>query len=88
MTAGWPRSPHSSRTGPLDTSINLSARQAASFVSSKELELEEDWCFVFGGDASDKGPGTLRVVMALVALKKRHGSTERPLQPDELLRLR
>jgi len=37
-----------------------------------ELELEEDWCFVFGGDASDKGPGTLRVVMALVALKKKH----------------
>lgn len=36
-----------------------------------ELELEEGWHFVYGGDACDKGSGTLRFLEAMVVLKKR-----------------
>jgi len=42
---------------------------------SAEIELEEGWCFVFGGDAVDKGGevgGSIRVVKSLVDLKKRY----------------
>lgn len=35
-----------------------------------ELHLEEGWHFVYGGDACDKGPGTLRFLEAMVRLKK------------------
>jgi len=42
--------------------------------TSKELELalDDDWHFVCGGDACDKGPGTLRFLEAMVALKKKY----------------
>mmetsp|Transcript_18751 Transcript_18751/g.58762 ORF Transcript_18751/g.58762 Transcript_18751/m.58762 type:complete len:695 (+) Transcript_18751:26-2110(+) len=42
--------------------------------SSEDLELElKDGChFVFGGDACDKGPGTLRFLEAMVRLKQRY----------------
>lgn len=36
------------------------------------LELEDDWHFVFGGDSSDKGPGTLRFQEAMVRLKRKY----------------
>jgi len=36
-----------------------------------ELELQDGWHFVFGGDSCDKGPGTLRFLEALVRLKRR-----------------
>jgi len=35
-----------------------------------ELHLEDGWHFVFGGDAWDKGPGTLRVLDTMVRAKK------------------
>lgn len=37
-----------------------------------ELDLKDDWHFVFGGDCSDKGPGTLRFQEAVVKLKKKY----------------
>lgn len=37
-----------------------------------ELELQDGWHFVFGGDSCDKGPGTLRFLEAMVTLKKRY----------------
>jgi len=36
-----------------------------------ELELEDGWHFVYGGDACDKGSGTLRFLEAMVTLKKK-----------------
>lgn len=36
-----------------------------------ELELEDGWHFVYGGDACDKGSGTLRFLEAIVSLKKK-----------------
>lgn len=36
-----------------------------------DLDLEENWHFVFGGDACVKGPGTLRFLETMVRLKKR-----------------
>lgn len=35
-----------------------------------ELQLEDGWHFVFGGDSWDKGPGTLRVLDTMVRAKK------------------
>lgn len=40
-------------------------------AADMELRLEEDWHFVFGGDALDKGPGTLRVLDTMVMAKKK-----------------
>lgn len=40
-------------------------------TSTLELGLQDGWHFVFGGDCCDKGPGSLRFVGALVALKKK-----------------
>ncbi|CAE7221769.1 NLRC3 [Symbiodinium sp. KB8] len=37
-----------------------------------ELELADGWLFVFGGDACDKGPGTLRFLEAMVMLKRKY----------------
>jgi len=37
-----------------------------------DLILDEGWHFVYGGDAADKGPGTLRFLEALVRLKKKY----------------
>jgi len=42
-------------------------REAEDF----ELFLDEGWHFVYGGDACDKGPGTLRFLEAMVRLKKK-----------------
>lgn len=40
-------------------------------IHSLELSLVDESCyFVYGGDAVDKGPGDIRLVRALVALKK------------------
>eukprot|EP00439_Symbiodinium_sp_Y106_P063339 s46_g9.t2 len=39
-----------------------------------ELELADGWLFVFGGDACDKGPGTLRFLEAMVTLKRKYPS--------------
>jgi len=39
-----------------------------------ELELADGWLFVFGGDACDKGPGTLRFLEAMVMLKRKYPS--------------
>ena len=36
------------------------------------LALQEESYFVYGGDAVDKGPGDIRLVRALVALKRRY----------------
>lgn len=36
-----------------------------------DLILDEGWHFVYGGDAADKGPGTLRFLEAMVRLKKK-----------------
>lgn len=36
-----------------------------------EMNLEDDWHFVFGGDALDKGPGTLRILDAVVMVKNK-----------------
>lgn len=40
--------------------------------SAPKLVLEDDWHFVFGGDACDKGPGTIRFLQCVIALKKKH----------------
>eukprot|EP00927_Polykrikos_kofoidii_P028680 TRINITY_DN24981_c0_g1_i1.p1 TRINITY_DN24981_c0_g1~~TRINITY_DN24981_c0_g1_i1.p1 ORF type:complete len:899 (+),score=142.92 TRINITY_DN24981_c0_g1_i1:123-2819(+) len=48
-------------------------RQARSSEELK-LVLEDDWHFVFGGDAGDKGPGTLRFLQAMVMLKEEYPS--------------
>lgn len=37
-----------------------------------ECELEEGYSVVFGGDAGDKGPGTIRFVAALLRLKRKY----------------
>jgi len=36
-----------------------------------ELQLEDGWHFVFGGDACPKGPGTLRFLETMVRLKRK-----------------
>eukprot|EP00928_Gymnodinium_smaydae_P037097 TRINITY_DN25810_c0_g2_i2.p1 TRINITY_DN25810_c0_g2~~TRINITY_DN25810_c0_g2_i2.p1 ORF type:complete len:1034 (-),score=212.39 TRINITY_DN25810_c0_g2_i2:75-3176(-) len=46
------------------------ARHAADL----ELELQDGWHFVFGGDSCDKGPGTLRFLEAMVRLKRKYPS--------------
>jgi hypothetical protein len=44
-----------------------------SSQQSLRLDLQDPCCyFVYGGDAVDKGPGDIRLVRALVDLKKRH----------------
>lgn len=45
-------------------------------LTSEELEVELDdgWHFVCGGDACDKGPGTLRFLECMVGLKKKYPS--------------
>lgn len=37
-----------------------------------ELTLQDGWHFVHGGDALDKGPGAIRLVTALTALKQKY----------------
>lgn len=37
-----------------------------------DIELIEGWQFVFGGDACDKGPGTLRFLESMVRLKRKY----------------
>jgi len=39
-----------------------------------ELRLDEGWHFVHGGDACDKGPGSLRFLESLVQVKKKYPS--------------
>jgi hypothetical protein len=46
---------------------------SSSFSStSLKLSLRDHCYFVYGGDAVDKGPGDIRLVRALVDLKRRH----------------
>jgi hypothetical protein len=38
-----------------------------------EVNLADGWTFVHGGDCADKGPGTIRFVTTLLALKFKYG---------------
>mmetsp|Transcript_60445 Transcript_60445/g.128121 ORF Transcript_60445/g.128121 Transcript_60445/m.128121 type:complete len:789 (-) Transcript_60445:41-2407(-) len=40
--------------------------------SDSKLVLEDGWIFVYGGDCTDKGPGSVHFVKVIVELKKRH----------------
>ena len=61
----------------IDESSSSTSRGAAAVSAStiKSLVLDlvgESTVFVYGGDTVDKGPGDIRLVRALVALKKKY----------------
>uniref|UniRef100_A0A7S1VZG9 Calcineurin-like phosphoesterase domain-containing protein n=1 Tax=Ditylum brightwellii TaxID=49249 RepID=A0A7S1VZG9_9STRA len=56
----------------IQTMTRDEANNILSFTLSLASEKKEDCYFVYGGDAVDKGPGDIRLVRALVDLKRRY----------------
>mmetsp|Transcript_14129 Transcript_14129/g.40398 ORF Transcript_14129/g.40398 Transcript_14129/m.40398 type:complete len:287 (-) Transcript_14129:86-946(-) len=50
--------------------VDLAPNERRSLLDL-DLQLEEGWHFVYGGDACTQGPGSLRFLEAMVRLKKR-----------------
>ena len=55
-----------------DCALLSTANDRNKGITFKRLILRPDTHFVYGGDTVDKGPGDIRLVRALVSLKKRY----------------